>query len=161
MHFRGNRPERNENPTQHRQVECLSFYVDGPIPCKKSLFPANRSSKMEKDAFQARAQDLSRRSYASLKRLLDSLEFSSLADASETFAIETAVRSLVQSAQEQLQLITDLKMHLTLHDFAGMLEERQGPQGQEARQIAANALQRYFEAVRSGQDFISFDVDSL
>jgi len=115
---------------------------------------------MEKDAFQARAQDLTRRSYASLKRLLDNLEFSSLADASETFAIETAVRSLVQSAQEQLQLITDLKMHLTLHDFAGMLEERQGPQGEEARKVAVKALRSYFEAVRSGKDFTGFVVDS-
>lgn len=118
------------------------------------------STKMEKDAFQARAQDLTRRSYASLKRLLDNLEFSSLADASETFAIETAVRSLVQSAQEQLQLITDLKMHLTLHDFAGMLEERQGPQGEEAREVAVKALRSYFEAVRSGKDFTRFVVDS-
>ena len=115
---------------------------------------------MEKEDFQARAQDITRRSYASLKRLLDNLEFSSLADASETFAIETAVRSLVQSAQEQLQLITDLKMHLTLHDFAGMLEERQAPEGVAARETAVNGLSLYFEAIRSNRDFTKFTLNS-
>ena len=113
----------------------------------------------EAEAFQARAQDLTRRSFVSLKRLLDNLEFSALADASETFAIETAVRSLVQSAQEQLQLITDLKMHLTLYDFAGMLEERQVPEGKRARDTAVTALKRYFEAIRSDQDFTQFTLD--
>jgi hypothetical protein len=115
---------------------------------------------MEKEDFQARAQDITRRSYAGLKRLLDNLEFSSLADASETFAIETAVRSLVQSAQEQLQLITDLKMHITLHDFAGMLEERQAPEGEAARETAVNALSLYFEAIRSNRDFTKFTLNS-
>lgn len=114
---------------------------------------------MEKDAFQARAQDLTRRSYTNLKRLIDSLEFSCLSDASETFAIETSVRSLVQTAHDQLQLITDLKMHLTLHDFAGMLAERQTSDRLLARQTALLAVSRYFDALRSGQDFTKYEVD--
>ena len=105
-----------------------------------------------------RVQEITRRSSGSLKRLLDSFEFLLPADASETFAIETSVRALVQSAQDQLQLITDLKMYLTLHDFKTMLAERDAQSEDQSRAKAEKELRRYFAALQSGVDFRGYRV---
>lgn len=105
-----------------------------------------------------RAQGISRRSSGSLKRLLESLEFALTADASETLAIETAVRSLVHSAQEQLQLIADLKMYLVLHDFKAMLAERDAQADDRSHILAEKELMRYFAALESQQDFRRYEV---
>lgn len=66
---------------------------------------------MSKAEFHERTNQIIRRIYANLKRLVESFEISQGSEEGDDFVLETTVRSLVMSLKEFLDLIGQIKTY--------------------------------------------------
>lgn len=75
--------------------------------------------------FHEQTTNITKELFLWLKKLIDSLELGNICEEGENFMIQTAIRSLIQTIENLLELIKEIKLHAIISTPSLEYEENQ------------------------------------